>query len=128
MRREALAMAKFPAYVLPGALFLVAGSLHFLKSDTYERIVPPGFGDAKTLVLLSGIAECAGGLGLLIPATRRAAGYGLIALLIAVWPANWWMAIDAERFAKIAPAWMWWARVPLQIPLALWIERASRKT
>ncbi|MEA2688459.1 MAG: hypothetical protein QOD51_1066, partial [Candidatus Eremiobacteraeota bacterium] len=63
---------------------------------------------------------------LLVPQTRRAAGLGLIALLLAVWPANIYMAVDAERFARVAPAWALWGRVPLQIALMWWIERVSR--
>lgn len=112
--------------LIPAAIFLTSGVLHFVKSDVYEKIVPRQLGDSHTLVVISGIAELAGGIGLLAPATRRAAGIGLVALLVAVWPANIFMAIDAERFAAIAPAWVWWARVPLQIPLILWVERVSR--
>ncbi len=93
----------------------------------YRAIVPPQFGSAEALVAISGVAEFAGGVGLLLQPTRRAAGIGLILLCVAVWPANWYMAIVADRFAKVAPAWVLWARVPLQVPLILWIERISRR-
>ena len=83
-------------------------------------------GDPRALVALSGAAEIAGALGLLIPQTRRAAGLGLIALLLAVWPANIFMALEAERFRRVAPAWLLWARVPLQLALIGWVERVSR--
>ena len=92
----------------------------------YEKIVPPQLGHAPELVAISGIAEIAGGLGLMIPRTRRAAGFGLIALLVAVWPANIFMAVEANHFASVAPAWVLWARVPLQIVLIWWVERISR--
>jgi uncharacterized membrane protein len=110
----------------PAALFLTSGTLHFTKPDVFRAIVPPHVGDAAALVAISGAAELAGGLGLLIGPTRRPAAYGLIALLIAVWPANWYMAIGAERYAGLAPAWVLWARVPLQIPLIWWVLNASR--
>ena len=113
--------------LIPGVLFIAAGAMHFVRPALYEKIMPPGIGHASELVALSGVAEIAGGLGLLIPRTRRAAGYGLIALLLAVWPANISMAVDAQRFATIAPAWALWARVPLQIGLMWWVERASRR-
>jgi uncharacterized membrane protein len=93
----------------------------------YRDIVPPPFGNAEALVAISGVAELAGGVGLLLQPSRRAAGIGLIALCIAVWPANWYMALLAGRFASVAPAWVLWARVPLQVPLIVWIERISRR-
>ena len=100
--------------------------MHFVRPATYEAIVPTQLGHAGVLVAISGLAEIAGGLGLMIPRTRRAAGIGLIALLVAVWPANWYMALEAPRFAAIAPAWVWWARVPLQVLLLWWVAWAVR--
>lgn len=91
----------------------------------YEDIVPPQFGHAAALVAVSGFAEIAGGIGLAISPTRRAAGWGLIALLVAVWPANIFMALDAGHFAAVAPAWLLWLRVPLQIGLIWWVQRVS---
>jgi uncharacterized membrane protein len=112
--------------VLPGLLFLVTGTLHFVHPEFYTSIVPPQFGHADLLVAISGAAELAGGLGLLIPATRSAAGIGLIVLLLAVWPANWYMALAAGRFAAVAPAWVIWLRVPLQLLLIWWVAIARR--
>ena len=112
--------------LITGILFMAAGTLHFVRPAMYQKIVPPQFGHASELVAISGIAEIAGGIGLLVPQTRRAAGLGLIALLLAVWPANIYMAVDAQRFAGVAPAWALWARVPLQIGLIWWVERVSR--
>ena len=112
---------------LTGMLFVAAGALHFVRPAMYERIVPPQLGHAPELVAISGVAEIAGGVGLLLPQTRRAAGIGLIALLLAVWPANIWMAVEAERFAKVAPAWALWGRVPLQLLMIWWVERVSRR-
>jgi uncharacterized membrane protein len=112
--------------VIPGILFIAAGAVHFIRPAMYEQIVPPQLGHAGVLVAISGLAEIAGGVGLMIPQTRRAAAIGLIALLIAVWPANIYMAVEAGRFAAAAPPWVLWARVPLQVALIWWIARVSR--
>jgi uncharacterized membrane protein len=104
-----------------GVLFIGAGTLHFLHPQWYVAIVPPALPAKEAFVAVSGVAEIAGGGGLLIPATRRAAAYGLIALLLAVFPANVYMATDSARFASIAPAWGLAARLPLQFVLILWM-------
>jgi uncharacterized membrane protein len=113
--------------VFPALLFLTAGVLHFAQPALYLSIVPPQLGHAQLIVALSGAAELAGGIGLLIPATRNAAAIGLIALLVAVWPANIYMAIMAHAFANVAPAWVIWLRVPLQLPLIWWVAIARRE-
>jgi uncharacterized membrane protein len=112
--------------LLPASLFLTTGTLHFTQPALFRSIVPPQFGHAEALVAISGVAEFAGGAGLLLPATRNAAGIGLIALLLAVWPANWYMALEAGRFSAVAPAWVLWLRVPLQLPLIWWVALARR--
>ena len=78
---------------LLSAFFVQAGVNHFIMPRTYESIVPPSMqDDAARLVAISGVAEIAGGIGVLLPRTRRLAGLGLIALLAAVFPANLYMA------------------------------------
>jgi uncharacterized membrane protein len=99
--------------------FIGAGLNHFWHEDFYEQIVPPGFPSPKTLVIVSGLAEALGGLGLLIRALRRAAGWGLIVLLIAVYPANFYMAFHPTRFG-LAP-WILWARLPFQAVFMAWV-------
>jgi uncharacterized membrane protein len=112
---------------LLAAFFMAAGVNHFVKPRPYERIVPPLLeGDAKRLVLISGIAELAGGLGVLFPATRRLSGAGLVALLAAVFPANLYMAQAPERFSKI-PRWALYARLGLQPLMMRWAWRATRR-
>jgi len=103
---------------LLASLFIGAGILHFIKPETYLRIMPPALPAPRLLVLLSGVAEVAGGLGLLLPATRRWAAWGLLALLLAVFPANVYMLQIHDQLHL--PAWLAWARLPLQ-PLLLWI-------
>jgi uncharacterized membrane protein len=99
--------------------FIGAGINHFVMPRTYEAIVPDSMKDrAGSLIAVSGVAEVAGGLGVLLPWTRRLAGVGLIALLAAVFPANLHMARSPERFSKI-PRWALYARLPLQ-PLMMW--------
>ncbi|PNY80492.1 DoxX family protein [Deinococcus koreensis] len=108
------------------ALFVLAGSLHFLRPEVFDGVVPPGTPmSARTATLLSGAAEILGGLGLLYPGTRPAARWGLLALLIAVFPANVFMAQQPEKFGL--PAWALWTRLPLQ-PLLMWaVWRAGRR-
>lgn len=108
------------------AIFFIGGGVnHFVIPRTYESIVPPGFGDPKQLVAISGVAEVAGGLGMLLKRTRGSAGLGLLALLAAVFPANLYMARNPERFAKIPRAALY-ARLPLQPLMMWWVWRATR--
>ena len=104
-------------------LFVSAGALHFLRPEIFERIVPPALPAPRLLVLLSGAAEVAGGLGLLLPATRRWAAWGLLALLVAVFPANVYMVgLVGELHIT---AWVLWARLPV-LPMlmgAVWWVR-----
>jgi uncharacterized membrane protein len=100
-------------------LFLVSGAVHFAVPQFYVRIMPPYLPWHLQLVYLSGLCEMLGGLGLLVPATRHAAAWGLVALLIAVFPANLYMVTDHVRFATV-PLWAAWLRLPLQLPLIWW--------
>lgn len=107
--------------LVAAALFTFTGTQHFLKPEIFAAIVPPVLPAPALLVAISGAAEIAGALGLLLPQTRRIAVYGLIALLIAVFPANIYMAAAAEKFASFAPAWLLVARLPLQLVLIAWV-------
>lgn len=102
-------------------LFIAAGALHFLIPQLYLRIMPPYLPAHLLLVQISGAAEILGGVGLLIPATRQAAAWGLVALLIAVMPANIYMATAHLAVPGImGQSWAQWARIPLQLPLIYW--------
>lgn len=114
------------SHLLIAALFITAGVLHFVRPSFFTRIVPPSLPQPLLLVYVSGIAEILGGVGVLVPSTRVWAGYGLIALLIAVFPANVYMLYAAERVGMgIAPVWLW-LRLPLQLLLIWWVRAATR--
>lgn len=108
------------------ALFLTSGTLHFVTEKFFVAIVPRGLPKPRLLVQVSGAAELAGAAGVLIPRTRRLAGKGLIALLVAVFPANVNMAVNAERFKQV-PAWALWARLPLQFVAIAWVWAATQR-
>lgn len=110
-----------------GLSFVVAGTLHFLAPNYYRAIVPSYLPASGALVAVSGAAEIAGGLGLLVYCLRQAAGIGLILLLLAVFPAN----IEMLRLARArgVPGWaeaILWLRLPLQAVLIWWAWRLSR--
>ena len=104
--------------------FLLAGSLHFLRPRPYVAIVPDALPRKREIVFASGVAEIAGGAGVLPPRTRRLAGWWLIATLIAIFPANVNMAVNADRFRAI-PEPLLWARLPLQGVLVAWVWRVA---
>lgn len=114
-----------PSQRLLSAGFLVAGLLHFLRTGTYESIMPGYLPAHRELVLISGVAEIAGGAGVAFASTRRASGVWLIALLVLVFPANVNMAVHPDQFRSIPPALLW-ARLPLQGVLIWWAYRATR--
>ena len=108
--------------LLAAVAFVAAGVNHFVKPGFYRQIIPPGFPSPALLVAVSGACEVAGGLGLLIRPLRRAAGLGLIALLIAVFPANLYMAFAPHRIAGLPVArWLLWLRLPFQGVLIAWV-------
>jgi len=104
---------------LAAIFFIVAGVFHFLKPQLYLQIMPPYFPAPALLVAISGIAEIAGGLGLFISPLRYLAGWGLVILLFAVFPANIYMLQHPEKF-RIA-VWVLWARLPFQGIFMLWV-------
>ena len=109
------------------AIFIGAGMLHFLVPKPYLKIMPPSLPKPFALLYISGLAEIAGGFGLLFQHTRRAAAWSLVALLVAVSPANIHMATAHVYFPGIlGQSWAQWLRVPLQIPLIYWAWRYTR--
>ena len=109
------------ALVMAAMFFVIAGFLHFRWPGTYVMIVPPFIPWPRVMVYFSGAAEIAGGFGLLLPPVRRLAAWGLVALLVAVFPANVYMAVDRVQVtANPLPPWELWVRLPLQFLLIWW--------
>lgn len=110
-----------------GPFFVFAGLMHFLKPRAYERIVPPYLPRHREIVYASGVAEIAGGLATMHPATRRAGSAWSIGTLIAVFPANVHMALNAERYEKGVPGGepALWARLPVQALFVVWAYAAG---
>ena len=118
-------MSRRVATIFAGPVMTFAGVMHFLRPRWYIRIMPPYLPAHRELVYASGAAEIAGALGTMHPSTRRPAGWFLIATLIAIFPANVHMAVNAERFNQVpggTPAL--WARLPFQGLFVYWVWRA----
>jgi uncharacterized membrane protein len=110
-----------------GPFFVFAGIMHFAIPRTYEAIVPPGLPNPRAIVYASGVAEIAGGAGVMHPRTRRIASWWSVATLLAVFPANLNMALNADRYRKVpggAPAL--WLRLPVQALFIRWAIAAGR--
>ncbi len=109
------------------------GVLHFTSTDAFVSIMPPFIPFHRAMVWISGAAEIALGLALAPEKTRRLASYGLIALFIAVFPANIYMAVAHVQPAGVTdpvPAWAAWARLPFQlvfIATAWWVGRPATR-
>lgn len=111
---------------LLSTLFVIAGIMHFVIPNRYMGIMPAWIPYQLEMVYVSGVAELLGGIGLLIPRVRRAAGIGLILLLIAVFPANVQMLSNAFRDGGSAVyIALLILRLPLQPLLIVWVYRAS---
>jgi uncharacterized membrane protein len=107
-----------------GPFFVFAGVMHFVIPRQYEAIVPDYLPAHRELVVASGVAEIAGGLGAMHPRTRRVASWWSIATLIAVFPANLHMALNPDRYRNI-PKPALYARLPLQAVFILWAWAAG---
>lgn len=109
---------------LLGMLYITAGVNHFISEKFYVDIVPDSLPNKREIVQISGVAEIIGGVGVLAPRTRRFAGKWLVALLIAIFPANINMALKPERYKRF-PAWALWARLPIQFVAIAWAWAAT---
>jgi uncharacterized membrane protein len=114
--------------VVLAALMVFAGVMHFVTPEPFVKIVPAQLPSPLALVYISGVFEILGGLGLLIRRTQRLAAWGLVALYVAVFPANINMAIHQISFddAHPVPAAALWLRLPLQAVLIAWAWWLSR--
>ena len=112
------------------AFFGLAGTMHFVIPRSYEAMMPPSLPTHREAVVVSGVAEIVGGAAVLPRRTRRLARWWLLALLVAVFPANVQMAVNPEQVRGLdlnrVPRWALWARLPLQPLCMLWVWRATK--
>jgi uncharacterized membrane protein len=115
-----------------GLFYVAAGISHFTNAGFFRQIVPPFLPAPDALVVVSGIAEIVLGVLVMVPATRRMAAWGIIALLVAVYPANVYQAIAAPVLVD-PPAWIGQpsraalvGRLPVQFVLIYWAWRYTR--
>ena len=114
--------------IILALLFILSGIVHLVSPQLYLRIVPPYLPAHLPIVYISGVAEILGALGLILPQTRRLAAWGLVALYIAVFPANLNMALnDLPLGTTHVASWMLWARLPLQLVLIVWAFWYARR-
>ncbi|MEY4944594.1 MAG: hypothetical protein RL384_538 [Actinomycetota bacterium] len=120
MARKALGL-RIGALVV-AALFLASGVLHLVNPSAFLWLMPPWLPLKTELIVISGVMELASAIGLIFK--LRWAPLLTVLTLLAVWPANWWFAIDSltsnPEIALIA-----WLRLPLQLPLLYWAYRAE---
>ena len=107
------------------AFFINVGIDHFINPDFYLSIMPPAFPLHLEAVYISGLFEVLGGLGVLIPRLRKFSGWGLIALLIAVYPANIYMALTPEAFPDV-PLYTLYIRLVFQFIFFYWAYLVTR--
>lgn len=112
-------------YLFAG-LLTITGSLHFIVPEPYAEIVPDRLPAPYALVYVSGVAELLCAAGLAVPRTRRPAAWATALLLVAVFPANVTMALDADGRSDLY-RWATYARLPLQVPLIIWAVSIARQ-
>ena len=107
---------------------IAVGVTHFVNPEPFERIVPTWLPWPHVLVLVSGFFEVLGGIGVLVPKTRRSAAWGLVALYVAVFPANVNMALNHIQLSPTdtLPVWAMWARLPFQALFIAWAHWFTR--
>ena len=112
--------------LLLGLLFIGAGMMHFIAPHPYLGIMPPVLPYPLALVYISGVFEILGGAGVLVPFARRFAGWGLIQLLVAVFPANIYMFThELSTHGWTGFAFVGLLRLPLQFLLIWWVWQAA---
>jgi uncharacterized membrane protein len=109
-----------------GPFFIVAGVMHFVIPRAYAAIVPPQLPNKRAVVYASGVAEIAGGAGVLHPRTRRVASAWSVATLLAVFPANVHLALHPDRYQVPGGRVALWLRLPLQALFVAWAIAAGR--
>ncbi len=113
--------------LLVGA-FVASGAVHLARPQVYEPLVPAWVPAHREVILGSGVAELACAVGMVVPRTRRLAGWASVALLLGVWPGNLKMALDSNRSRSTAFKAVAWGRMPLQVPMIRAAVAAARST
>lgn len=117
-------MKNISAYII-GLAFILAGANHFFNPEFYLRMMPPVLPEHELLNYASGVAEIILGVMLFIPQTKVIAAWGLIILLIAVFPANIYMAMEAGKSIDVSPI-VAYIRLPFQF-LFIWLAYRQTK-
>ena len=116
------------ARIATGLTFIFTGTTHFLIPDKYLEMMPPFIPAQLLMIYLSGFFEILGGIGLMISKTKHWAAYGLIALLLAVFPANIYVAVNNVQLGGfMSYSFYQWLRLPMQFVLIWWILWAISK-
>lgn len=116
------------ARIFAGPVMILAGLNHFVNPEFYLKIIPPALPAPEFLNLASGAAEIIGGVGTLHPRTRRPAGWLLISTLVAIFPANIYMAVYASDFPDVPGGRAGLlARLPFQVLFIYWVWLATLK-
>lgn len=118
-------LARKLALLVLSAFFVLGGANHFLNPDFYVAMMPPYLPAHPALVSVSGVFEMLGGIGVLVPTVRARAGWGLVLLLVAVFPANLHMALNPELFPGLS-GFALYARLPFQALFVAWAYWATR--
>lgn len=114
-------MRRLSPYLL-SALLAGAGVLHVVRPDFYDALIPPFLPNPRAWTYGSAVLELAAAVAVALPRTRRVGGYATAALLVAVFPANLYSALEPGDL----PRWAAIARLPLQVPLVLWALQVAR--
>ena len=111
-----------------GMTFIFTGISHFVAPDTFMKLMPPPIPEPLLMIYVSGFFEILGGIGLIVSRTKRFAGYGLILLLLAVFPANVYVARENVQLGGLMNySFYQWFRLPLQFVLIFWVWWTSRE-
>lgn len=110
------------ARIATGMTFIFTGISHFVAPDTFMKLMPPPIPEPLLMIYISGFFEILGGIGLIVSKTKRLAGYGLILLLMAVFPANVYVARENVQLGGFMNySFYQWFRLPLQFVLIWWV-------
>jgi len=105
---------------------LASGTVHLVRPEVFEPLMPSWVPAHREVILASGVAELLCALGMAVPRTRRVSGWASAALLLGIWPGNLQMALDSNRSSSTAFKVAAWGRMPLQVPMIRAAVAAAR--